>query len=139
MSGVCLQSQPRRAGHQELNRLMAPPRQGLNGASLDQLLQGLRFRMTLPLAQPNSLAKRESRLREGKSGAESLSQGVLRVLAYGPLSKAEIAQVLGRSSVTGALNRAISQLLDREEIGYTLHETPNSRLQKYQCLGGLNQ
>ena len=62
-----------------------------------------------------------------------------RVLADGPLSKAEIAQGLGRSSVTGALNRAIGQLLDREEIGYTLPETPNSHLQKYQHLGGLNQ
>jgi ATP-dependent DNA helicase RecG len=39
---------------------------------------------------------------------------------------------LGRESVSGALNRAIRQLLDREDIGYTLPETPNSRLQKYQ-------
>lgn len=76
MSGVCLQSQPRRAGHQELNRLMATPRQGLNGASLDQLLQGLRFRVTLPLAQPTTPAQRQSRARGAESragsGAESL-------------------------------------------------------------------
>ena len=76
MSGVCLQSQPRRAGHQELNRLMATPRQGLNGASLDQLLQGLRFRLTLPLAQPTTPAQRQSRARGAESragsGAESL-------------------------------------------------------------------
>ena len=61
MSGVCLQSQPRRAGHQVRNRLTAPPRQALNGASLNQLLQGLRFRLTLPLAQPTTPAQGQSR------------------------------------------------------------------------------
>jgi ATP-dependent DNA helicase RecG len=59
---------------------------------------------------------------------------VLQALAQGPLGKSEIAQALGRDSVSGALNRTIRQLLDREEIGYTLPETPNSRLQKYRLL-----
>jgi ATP-dependent DNA helicase RecG len=59
---------------------------------------------------------------------------VIKALADGPLSKSEIAHALGRDSVSGALNRTIRQLLDRDEIGYTLPDTPNSRLQKYRLL-----
>ena len=102
---------------------------------------GLRFRVTLPLAQPSAPAQGQSRPRgaesRAESGAESLAEGglaemVLQALADGPLSKSEIAHALGRDSVSGALNRTIRQLLDRDEIGYTLPDTPNSRLQKYQ-------
>lgn len=97
---------------------------------------GLRFRVTLPLAQASSPAQGQSRPRGAESGAESLAEGglrhfVLQALADGPLSKSEIAQALGRDSVSGALNRTIRQLLDRDEIGYTLPDSPNSRLQKY--------
>ena len=97
---------------------------------------GLRFRVTLPLAQASSPAQGQSRPR----GAESLAEGglaemVIQALADGPLSKSGIARALGRDSVSGALNRTIRQLLDRDEIGYTLPETPNSRLQKYRRLG----
>ena len=75
-----------------------------------------------------------------ESRAESLAEGglghfVLQALADGPLSKSEIAHALGRDSVSGALNRTIRQLLDRDEIGYTLPDIPNSRLQKYRRLG----
>lgn len=106
---------------------------------------GLRFRLMLPLAEPNLLAQGQSRLRGAESGAESraespveggLAELVLHALADGPMSKSEIARALGRDSVSGALNRMIRQLLDRAEIGYTLPDTPNSRLQKYQLLGG---
>lgn len=109
---------------------------------------GLRFRVTLPLAQPNSPPQGQSRPRGAESraesgaesGAESLAEGglaqiVLQALSDGPLSKSEIAHALGRKSVSGTLSRTIRQLLDREEIGYTLPETPNSRLQKYRRLG----
>ena len=97
---------------------------------------GLRFRVTLPLAQASSPAQGQSR----PSGAESLAEGglaemVIQALADGPLSKSGIARALGRDSVSGALNRTIRQLLDRDEIGYTLPDTPNSRLQKYRRLG----
>jgi len=104
---------------------------------------GLRFRVTLPLAQPSSPPQGQSRPRGAESGAESgagslaeggLAEMVLKALVHVPLSKSEIAHALGRESVSGALNRAIRQLLDREDIGYTLPETPNSRLQKYQRL-----
>ncbi len=103
----------------------------------------LRFRVTLPLAQASPPAQGQSRPRgaesRAESGAESLAEGglaemVLQALAVGPLSKSEIAHALGRDSVSGALNRTIRQLLDRDEICYTLPETPNSRLQKYRRL-----
>lgn len=101
---------------------------------------GLRFRVTLPpdgLPRPSPGA--ESGQGGAKSGAESLAEGrldvlVLQTLADGPLSKSEIAHALGRDSVSGALNRTIRKLLDRDEIGYTLPDTPNSRLQKYRLL-----
>jgi ATP-dependent DNA helicase RecG len=104
---------------------------------------GLRFRVTLPLATQSPAGQGQSRIRGAESGAgsraESLAAGslaalVLQALAQGPLGKSEIAQALGRDSVSGALNRTIRQLLDRDEIGYTLPETPNSRLQKYRLL-----
>jgi len=113
---------------------------------------GLRFRVTLPLATQTPLGQGQSHLRgaesgaesraesRAESGAESLAEGglaemVLQALADGPLSKSEIAHALGRDSVSGALNRTIRQLLDRDEIGYTLPDSPNSRLQKYRRLG----
>ena len=101
---------------------------------------GLRFRVTLPLAQASSPAQGQSRPRGAESGAESLGEGglaemVIQALTAGPLSKSEIAQALGRDSVSGALNLTIRQLLDRDEIGYTVPDTPNSRLQKYRRLG----
>jgi len=109
---------------------------------------GLRFRVTLPLATQTPLGQGQSPLRgaesgaesRAESGAESLAEGglghfVLQALADGPLSKSEIAHALGRDSVSGALNRTIRLLLDRDEIGYTLPDSPNSRLQKYRRLG----
>ena len=109
---------------------------------------GLRFRVTLPLDQASSPPQGQSRPRgaesraesRAESGAESLAEGglghfVLQALADGPLSKSEIAHALGRDSVSGALNRTIRLLLDRDEIGYTLPDSPNSRLQKYRRLG----
>lgn len=100
---------------------------------------GLRFRVTLRLASQPPAEQGQSRLRVAESGAESLAEGglaalVLKALAHGPMSKSEIAQALGQDSVSGALNRTIRQLLDRDEISYTLPETPNSRLQRYRLL-----
>ncbi len=101
---------------------------------------GLRFRVTLPLAESSAPAQGQGQARGAESrtesGAESLAEGrlaelVVQALADGPLSKSEIAHALGRDSVSGSLNRTIRQLLDRDEIAYTLPDTPNSRLQKY--------
>ena len=73
---------------------------------------GLRFRVSLPLAQASSPAQGQSRPRGAESRADSLAEGelaeiVLQALADGPLSKSEIAHALGRESVSGALNRTI--------------------------------
>lgn len=104
---------------------------------------GLRFRVTLPLAEPITPAQGQSRPRGAESRAESraesvgegrLAERVLQALADGPLSKSEIAHALSRDSVSGALNRTIRQLLDQDEIGYTLPDTPRSRHQKYRLL-----
>ena len=90
----------------------------------------LRFRVTLPLAVAERFREAaaippiqgQSRLSGAESGAESQAEGSLAGV---------VLQALGRDSVSGALNRTIRQLLDRDEIGYTLPDTPNSRLQKY--------
>ena len=77
---------------------------------------GLRFWVTLPLAQASPPPQGQSRPRGAESGAESradslaegeLAEIVLQALADGPLSKSEIAHALGRESVSGALNRTI--------------------------------
>jgi hypothetical protein len=51
-----LQRQPRCAGHQVPNSLTAPTRQGLNGAGLNQWLQGLRNRGLPHLPQLHQLS-----------------------------------------------------------------------------------
>lgn len=90
----------------------------------------LRFRVSLPLATKSPEEQGQSRIRGAESGAWSRAES----LAAGSLA-ALVLQALGRDSVSGALNRTIRQLLDRGEIGYTLPETPNSRLQKYRRRG----
>ena len=64
------------------------------------------------MAGRDASAQGQSRPRGAESGADSLAEGelaeiVLQALADGPLSKSEIAQALGRESVSGALNRTI--------------------------------
>jgi len=56
---------------------------------------------------------------------------VLKVLAAGPLSKAEISRLLGQKEVSGQLNTVIRRLRQEGLIEYTIPEKPNSRLQKY--------
>lgn len=105
---------------------------------VDRIEVGLRFRVTLPLAVAERFrqavaippAQGQSRL----SGAESRAESGAETQAEGSLA-ALVLQALGRASVSGALNRTIRQLLDRDEIGYTLPDTPNSRLQKYRRRG----
>ena len=72
----------------------------------------------------------ESRL---ESGLESeTAYLILKQLVQKPLSRSEIATSLGHSSVSGAVNRGIKELLKKELIAYTIPDKPNSRLQKYQ-------
>ncbi len=62
---------------------------------------------------------------------ESLNDRVIKALAAGPLSKAEISRLLGQKEVSGQLNTVIRKLRKEGSIEYTIPEKPNSRLQKY--------
>ena len=62
---------------------------------------------------------------------ESLSARVLRQLANGPMSKADLSRNLGQKRVSGQLNKVIRSLLDRGTIEYTIPKKPQSRQQKY--------
>jgi predicted HTH transcriptional regulator len=57
---------------------------------------GLRFRVTLPLAQPSAPAQGQSRPRGAESGAESRAESGAESLAEGSLA-ALVLQVLGHS------------------------------------------
>lgn len=67
-----------------------------------------------------------------ESGLESkIAQSVLKALEIQPLQRAEIAKALGHGKVSGAVNRLVKELLNKQLIEYTIPEKPNSRLQKY--------
>jgi len=71
-----------------------------------------------------------------ESGLESrleskTSKNVLRLLTTQSLQRAAIAQALGHDRISGAINRAIKELLGKQLIEYTIPDKPNSRLQKY--------
>jgi ATP-dependent DNA helicase RecG len=80
-----------------------------------------------------SRSKIKSRLESGlESGLESeTAKNVLRAMAKQPLQRAEIANALGHDKVSGAVNRAVKELLAKQLIEYTIPDKPNSRLQKY--------
>lgn len=80
-----------------------------------------------------SVMQVESGLESGlESRLESeTAKNVLRVLVKQPLQRAEIADALGHDKVSGAVNRAIKELLAKQLIEYTIPDKPNSRLQKY--------
>jgi len=94
---------------------------------------GMRIRLTIYLAKAHRL---EPSGNGSDSGAQSGAQSaiIVRALADGSLSAAELVDVLGIGSKTGAFKRAIKDLLDEGKIEYTLPDKPTSRLQKYQLV-----
>ena len=56
---------------------------------------------------------------------------MIRFLADGPMSKAELAGNLGHKTVSGQLNKVIRLLVEDGTIEFTTPDKPHSRLQKY--------
>ncbi|HCC54114.1 MAG TPA: hypothetical protein DEQ20_04195 [Desulfobulbaceae bacterium] len=87
--------------------------------------------------RPETESQPESGLESGiesgiESGLESeTSKSVIKALTGHPLQRAEIAKALGHDQVSGAVNRAVKELLKKQLIEYTLPDKPNSRLQQY--------
>ena len=95
---------------------------------------GMRLRFIVPLAHPlgpdRPATRSGTKIPEGL-GPGAQSKAVLLALSDTPLSAAELVQVIGLETKTGALKRTIKDLLDQLLIEYTIPEKPNSRLQKY--------
>ncbi len=71
----------------------------------------------------------ESRLESRLESA--LAARVVLLLIQQPAGKAQLAQMLGQKTVSGALHRQIKFLMEQQFIEMTLPEKPNSRLQQY--------
>ncbi len=70
-----------------------------------------------------------------ESGVESgVRSKILDLLKNKDLSKAEIAQGLGKVKPSRYLNDLIRSMLTEGIIEYTIPEKPNSRLQKYRTV-----
>ncbi len=66
---------------------------------------------------------------------DELTESQIKILsecAYNPLSTKEMVQLLGHSTLSGSIKKAISGLMKNNLIAYTIPEIPQSRLQKYQ-------
>jgi len=60
-----------------------------------------------------------------------IASRILTVLQDTPKSRNEIAASLGHRSISGAMKKAVANLLEEDLIAYTIPEKTNSRLQKY--------
>jgi len=102
---------------------------------------GMQLRFIVFLREPLPLTRQQSRKAQNDTqrgvGAQSRAQSgaqsemILHVLSDTPLSAAELMEVLGLKTKTGAFKRVIKELLGKELIEYTISDKPNSRLQKY--------
>lgn len=117
--------------------------QGLTEPLVQEL--GMRLRFTVYLAKPQVLHKPQVGSRTHSAtdlktavqsrlewGLESETSGnILHALLVQLLRRSDLAQALGHERISGAVNRAIKELLEKRLIEYTIPEKPNSRLQKY--------
>jgi len=67
-------------------------------------------------------------------GVESVHHRVMAALDAHPLSRAELSRALGHSGVSGALRRAVADLMRLGLLDYTIPEKPGSRLQRYRAV-----
>jgi len=118
--------QPRRAGHQVLNRLTTPPRQGLNSSGLNQLLEGLRHRGLLHLPQLHQLGLGLDRSRiHLRPGQQALPGGVAQLLLQFRLvalqqRQQQILQPLSRVKTLGRRPTSLSRIRSGQANGVVL-------------------
>ena len=62
---------------------------------------------------------------------KSIEAEVVNLLRKGPLSKAEIAELLGHQRISGGLKKVFQSLIDQGVIAYTIPDKPRSKVQKY--------
>ncbi len=92
------------------------------GGADPELIEGDVFRIVIKVPESGA-----------ESGAQSgaQSQRILAALNNEQLSAAELADAMHLESKSGALKRAIKELLQHGSIAYTIPDKPTSRLQKY--------
>ena len=61
----------------------------------------------------------------------SIHDRIAAAVSREPLSRSMIARSLGHEVISGAINRALADLLKAGLIAYTIPGKPNSRLQRY--------
>lgn len=64
-------------------------------------------------------------------GPESLIDSRILKTLNNPKSRSKIARDMGHETISGAINRAISRLRDKNLIEYAIPDKPQSRMQKY--------
>ena len=102
------------------------------------MIEGDVFRIIIKVPEFGAdLNKQQQGFKADTAGAQSEAQSgaqwqrMLVFLASEPLSAMDLADSLGLQSKTGSFKRALSELIERELIAYTIPEKPGSRLQKY--------
>ena len=65
---------------------------------------------------------------------KSVEEEVVNLLSKGPLSKSEIAELLGHQRISGGLKKVFQSLIDQGVIAYTIPDKPRSKVQKYKLI-----
>ena len=112
----------------DANSGLDPINSGLN-SSLDPINSGLEPNTSSLVPNNSSLVPNNSSLVPNNSRLD-LKDRILKLLVFAPLSRGELAKQLGHGSVSGAINKAITDLFESGRIEFTLPDKPNSRNQK---------